>query len=251
MTHLFSGVVLWCLPMVREAGHCEYDNGYLVFDHQTGEKEIWRLASDFSEGEFAADAPPDDEQMGESARAAEVYRHYAPRGHFRPWALLWFPEDYEGRFRLAYPTLISSGPKEVFLHDVRTGSLVQTIDMHMPCDVDVNERHAFLCEEDVVHVFSRESGSEILRIPADATVRCSQHVVEDPRLVSGDWLITPLSVSTKVDEFRRPKFDRGVFEFTYTLRFMHTHISHSPSLQGRPRSRDLIVKPPCSFHSRF
>jgi hypothetical protein len=211
--------------------------------------EVWRLAIDFStEGEVAAHAPPDDEQMDVSAHAAEVYHHYAPRGHFRPWALLTYPEFTE-IYRLAYPTLICAGDEHVFLHDVRTGSLVQTINIQMARHVDVNERHAFVCETDMVHVFSRESGSEILLIPVDATVRCSQSV-EDLVLVSGDWLITPLSVPFKVESFR-PEFSAGVFKYTYTLWSTHTHISHSPSLQGRPRSRDLIGRTPCYFHPRF
>ena len=53
---------------------CEYDNGYLVFDNETGDKEVWRLASDFStEDEVAAEAPPNDMQQAASANAAEVY----------------------------------------------------------------------------------------------------------------------------------------------------------------------------------
>jgi len=57
-----------------------------------------------------------------------------------------------------------------------------------------------------VHVFSRESGIEVLRLPAGVTVRCSQRV-EDPLLVSGDRFITPISVSptTNVDESPHPK----------------------------------------------
>ncbi|KAH9059600.1 hypothetical protein EDB87DRAFT_769565 [Lactarius vividus] len=63
---------------VRSFAHCEYDNGYLVFDRQGGDdgaKEVWRLASDLSiEGEAATDAPPDGRQVDASARAAAVYR---------------------------------------------------------------------------------------------------------------------------------------------------------------------------------
>ena len=227
---------------VAPCSRCEYDNGYLVIDNGASVsrrvKEVWRLASDFSaEGEVAAHSQPSSEQMFLSTRAAQVYQHYAPRGHFRPWALL-TPEFTYIAYRLAYPTLICAGTEHISFYDVHTGSLVQTIDVYLRAlHVDVNERHAFVCEADVVRVFSRESGSEVLRIPADATVRCSQHV-EDPDLVSGDWLITPLSVSLAVDESSRPQMIAGVF--TSTLWFTHTHISHSPSLQGRPRSRDLI-----------
>ncbi|KAH9174791.1 hypothetical protein EDB89DRAFT_472508 [Lactarius sanguifluus] len=208
--HLFSSTVLWCLPLayVHPYAHCEYDNGYLVFDREDGAKEVWRLASSLStEGEVAADAPPDSRQMDASARAVTVYHQYAPRGQFRPWALLTFPEVMHA-YRLVYPTLICANGDHAFLHDVRTGSLVQTIDIDIRFQalsyVDVNERHAFVSEQDAVHVFSRESGSEVLQIPADATVEYSQ-LVEDPSLVSGDSFITPLSVSPDVDH-SRPRF---------------------------------------------
>ncbi|KAH9002137.1 hypothetical protein EDB86DRAFT_2827561 [Lactarius hatsudake] len=32
---------------VHPFSHCEYDNGYLVFDRMSEEKDVWRLASDF------------------------------------------------------------------------------------------------------------------------------------------------------------------------------------------------------------
>jgi hypothetical protein len=92
------------------------------------------------------------------------------------------------------------------LYDVRTGSLIQTIDLNTRAFyyyVDVSERHAFMCEDDVVYVFSLESGIEVLRIPAWScpTVRCSQRV---------DWFIK----SYEVDESLRSKFIAGVFNRT-------------------------------------
>ncbi|KAH9038549.1 hypothetical protein EDB85DRAFT_427610 [Lactarius pseudohatsudake] len=203
--HLFSSTVLWCLPQsyVRPFAHCEYDNGYLVFDRMSGEKEVWRLASDFStEGEVATHSPPDVEQIDASACAATVYHQYAPRGQFRPWALLALP-SFTTMYRLAYPTLICANPRRAFLYDVRTGSLMQTIDIHIQsiCYVDANETHAFVCEPDAVHVFSRENGNEVLEIPADATVQCNL-LVEGP---ISDEFITPLSVSPKRDK-SRPRF---------------------------------------------
>ena len=150
------------------------------------------MASNLSaEGEVADHSQPDDQQMMVSARVAEVCHHYAPRGHFRPWALLAFP-DFTHTYRLAYPALICASDEHAFLHDVRTGSLEQTINIRAleVLGVDVNERHAFVSEADVVRMFSQQSGSEILRILANAITRCSQQV-EDPALVSGDWFITP------------------------------------------------------------
>ena len=257
--HLFSSTVLWALPQVRGLfswpnplyshrfsndrlqtyvrpyAHCEYDNGYLVFDNEDGEKEVWRLASDFAtEGEVAAHAPPNDHQMDASARATTVYHQYAPRGQFRAWALLVYP-CLTRAYRLAYPTLICASFKKAFLHDVRTGALVKTIDISAQslCYVDVNERHAFVCQPSVVRVYSRESGSEILRIPADAAVRRNR-LVEDPAF---DKFVTPLTVSPKVDK-SRPRFIAGVFSYPLVQRdFMLTsHIAHV-SRDGR----DLVV----------
>ncbi|KAF8268349.1 hypothetical protein EI94DRAFT_1800582 [Lactarius quietus] len=167
----------------------QYDKGYLVFDNIiNGDKEVWRLASAFSaEDEVAVDAPPTDKQMAVSTRADGCVQSV--------------------RTTLAYLTLICANHEQIVLHDVRTGSLLQTIHINLRtlnC-VNVSVRHAFVCEQDVVHVFSRESGIEVLRIPADAIVRCSQ-LVENPSLLSGDRFIVPISVSSEVAESPRPRF---------------------------------------------
>ncbi|KAH9017136.1 hypothetical protein EDB83DRAFT_192914 [Lactarius deliciosus] len=209
VVHLFSGTLLWCLPRSHVPPHarCEYDNGYLIFDQNQEEdtsREVWRLTNEFTtEGEVAADAPPDGRQMDVSARAEELYHQYAPLGQFRPWALLAFPE-IAWKYRLAYPILLCASDEHAFLHDVRTGSLLQTIDLQY-YDIyggDVNEHHVFFCGPKAVHVFSRESGNEVLCIPSDANV-CSQRV-EDPFLVSGDWFTTPLSLYPEVVYEYRP-----------------------------------------------
>ena len=57
--------------------------------------------------------------------------------------------------------------ERAYLHDVRTGALVQAIDIRPEdiCYVDVDERHVFVCEPEAVHVFSRaDGGNEVLRI---------------------------------------------------------------------------------------
>ncbi|KAH9047901.1 hypothetical protein EDB84DRAFT_1434624 [Lactarius hengduanensis] len=187
-THTSGGISLY----VRPFSHCEYDNGYLVFDRMSEEKEVWRLASDFSaEGEVATHSPPDVEQMDASACAATVYHQYAPRGQFRPWAVLALP-SFTIMYRLAYPTLIFANSRHAFLYDLRTGSLP----------------HA-------VHVFSRESGNEVLEIPADATIRCTL-LVHGP---TSDTFIKPISVSSKGDQSR--------------ARFAAAHVSRD--------GRDLVV----------
>ena len=78
----------------------------------------------------------------------------------------------------------------------------------------MNERYAFVCELDVLHIFSLESGIEVLRIrPCD--LRCSQQV-EDPFLISGDWFITPLSITPKVDKCPTARFSERVFTDSYS-----------------------------------
>ncbi|KAH9974812.1 hypothetical protein BGW80DRAFT_158313 [Lactifluus volemus] len=197
VVHLFSSIFLWGLPQVyvRSSAHCEYESGYLVFDRDDGAKEVWRLASDMTETDGTAiSAPPDEEQLKVSAFAAARCSQYAPRGHFRAWAKLSFPELTHA-FRLAYPTLVCANRKHVFLHDVRTGSLVQTIDINASNPriryVDVNERHVFVCESRAVHVYSRASGTEVLQIPYDVAVRR----VESAGTISGDSFVTPLPLS--------------------------------------------------------
>jgi len=160
---------------------CEYENGYIIFDRLDSYIEVWRLASDFAgDNEGASDSPPDEGQRRASTFATAMHHRYAPRGHFRPWAKLFFPEPTPA-FRFVYPTLlcVCGNNKRAFLHDVRTGALVQTIDLNFEwlqevddadgiCYVDVNERYAFVCEPRALHVFARDVGAEVLRIPSDA-----------------------------------------------------------------------------------
>ncbi|KAF8257828.1 hypothetical protein EI94DRAFT_1225204 [Lactarius quietus] len=212
VTHLLTGTVLWCLPtsIVPSRSPCGYENGFLVFGNNGGATEVWRLASDFTAAdEFAADAPPDDKQIAVSRRAAAVFHHYAPRGQFRAWALLRPPDSVpKYTYRLRYPTLIYASYEHAFLYDVRTGTLVQTINIHLRTlySVDVNERHAFVCEVDVVHVYLLESGVEVLRIPADENIFRSHQFVKGPSLVPGDWFISPVSFFPRGDVMRRSKF---------------------------------------------
>ena len=105
------------------------------------------------------------------------------------------------------------------------------LNIQTPSSVDLSERHVFVCEHDVLHVFTQESGFEVLRVPACSTIRCSLRV-EDPFLLPGDWFIVPLSVSVSpgVDESPCPKFFAGVFDHTFFI--LSSRIAHV--------SRDLI-----------
>ena len=194
--------------------HCEYDSGYLVFNAFnafSGNKEVWRLASDFSEGEVATHSSPDEGQRRVSAFAAAMHNRYAPRGHFRPWANLCFPELTFGT-RLVYPTVLSANNRRAFLHNVHTGALMQTIDVGLGrpglglCYVDVNEQYAFVCESRALHVLARDGGAEVLRIPNNVFVPKTVMVASDS--VPGNPFVEVLSLQPGRDDVR-PDFSAG------------------------------------------
>ena len=217
---------------VCKSAYCEYENGYLIFDRFDEDIEVWRLASDFAvDNEGARYSPPDEGQRRASTLAAAMHHRYAPRGHFRPWAKLSFPEPTLA-FRFAYPTLLCANNEQAFLHDVRTGALVQTIDLNVeewPLEelagddggiryVDVNERHAFVCGVRSLHVFARDGGAEVLRISSDASI--PKVVVADA--VPGNQFVAVLPLRPGSDD-HHPNFLAGVLHipFLSSLRFFH------------------------------
>jgi hypothetical protein len=205
--------------------HCEYENGHLIFDRIDDCIEVWRLASDFAvDDEGASYSPPDEGQRHASTFAAAMHHRFAPRGHFRPWAKLSFPEPTLA-FRFSYPTLLCANNKHAFLHDVRTGALVQTIDLNIEewleedeeeeiggiCYVDVNERHAFVCGLRSLHVFARDGGAEVLRISDDVSM--PKVVVVDA--VLRNQFVAVLPLCPREDDHRRPDFRAGVLHIPF------------------------------------
>ncbi|KAG5641561.1 hypothetical protein DXG03_004774 [Asterophora parasitica] len=166
---------------VRPYAHCEYGGGFLIFDYIDGSKEVWRRVDDFDEDEAASVVPesrPGERQRRISARAAEKYSTASgasTRGHFRPWAVL-HPPQMTRAFRFSYPILGAAAWEEVYLWDVRTGALVQTIrqtqqdpvgdDNEMLLGdinyIEVSEKYVFLCGFLSLRVFSRETGKSVL-----------------------------------------------------------------------------------------
>ena len=159
---------------MRPKAHCEYDNGYLVFDRIDGRKEVWRLASDivFGNEDAAYASPPDEEQRLVSMTAASTHHRYTPRGHFRPWAMISIPE-VTSAYRVVCPTLLCANNQHAFLYDLRTGGLVQTIKVNrIPqkpgfCHVDMDERYVVVCEPYIAHVFARDRGTDVFRVRSD------------------------------------------------------------------------------------
>lgn len=191
VTNLFPDVTLWSLPenYVRPYAHCEYGNGFLIFDRIGRSKEVWRLASDFTPDEVPPLSPPDYDQMRVAAFAARRHQQ-TTRGHFRPWALIVFPEVTLA-YRFVYPTLLCAGESRAFLYDVRTGALVQTIedivaDDDDVCYVELSERHVFVCATGEVRVFSRTDGARVLIIPSLFSVERMLLAQELTRTIDAD-----------------------------------------------------------------
>ncbi|KAL0960998.1 hypothetical protein HGRIS_005991 [Hohenbuehelia grisea] len=179
VSDLSSGQILWELGCgmryVRRYAHCEYGEGYIMFDRYDGSKEVWRRACDFDADTPCTASPPDILQIESSAHARRLSQTDT-RGHFKPWALLRMPVPTRA-YRFVYPILLVAGTEAAFLWDVPSGRLVLTIEGLQPDDlpvdgtlninyVELSDRHAFICMTDGLRVFSRESGACVLVIPS-------------------------------------------------------------------------------------
>ena len=162
---------------------------------------------------MASHSPPDDGQRRASTFATSMHHRYAPLGHFLPWAKLSFPE-FTSAYRFAYPTLLCANNEHAFLHDVRTGVLVQTIDLDdqlresgVICYVDVNERHAFVCTPRALHVYARDhDATKVLEVPSSSFFNSIPGWVVEP----GNSFFSVLSLHPGNDDFH-PNFLAGVF----------------------------------------
>ena len=190
-----------------------------------------------------------------SAVAATMHRLYAPRGHFRPWAKLTFSEATHA-YRFAYPTLLCANRSRAFLHDVRTGALVQTINIRLShrqsvCYVDVNERHAFVCDPEALHVYARQgdgrdgAGAKVLRISRSVPV---QKAVE-PNVAPGNPFFTVLPLRSEIDGVL-PRFIAGASTFSFPAteigrrrrrRRLFTHIFPLDIAHVSRDGRDLVI----------
>jgi len=120
---------------VRPYAHLEYGHGYVIFDREVGDKEIWRRTVDIPHGlpvEVDHSSLPDDQMRSVSAyvntlnstRSLTIAHRNA---QFTPHALLRMPES-TWAYRLVFPTLMVGSFDRAFLYDVRTGSQVQILE---------------------------------------------------------------------------------------------------------------------------
>ncbi|KAF9455949.1 hypothetical protein BDZ94DRAFT_1230369 [Collybia nuda] len=168
--------ILWSLSKVRRHAHCEYGEGYVIFDFSDGAKEVWRRTDDYDLSQAEQRVPsslPSSRQVQASDVSAALFPGPSTRGHFRPWGLLYPPQPTRA-FRFVYPILGAAAWDHVFLWDVRTGALVQTIE-NTQCGsdgnlqflgdinyIEVGQKHVFLCGVHGLRGFSRETGRCIL-----------------------------------------------------------------------------------------
>ncbi|KIK43739.1 hypothetical protein CY34DRAFT_11515 [Suillus luteus UH-Slu-Lm8-n1] len=153
--------------------HCEYDDGYIIFDRHDNNKEVWRYARDFQDSEIPEEFKPDDAMIKALREAAEHHPSPTNRRHFRPWALLHVPE-FTRAFRLLYPTLLSAGVNHAYLWDVPTSRLVETIsNIQAPNKdgtlgplsyVEVNDQYAFFCGSNQLRIFARDGGALVYHL---------------------------------------------------------------------------------------
>ena len=178
-----------CQPHVRRFAHCEYGECYIVFDRRDRSKEVWRRSSDYSLEE-ASNIVPESSPSTLNSEYDALKTTFDPntitsnRGHFQPWAHLRHPEVTRA-FRFSYPTLGVAALNTVYLWDVRTGALAQTIDntqfiWNEDEDTDagaepilgninyieVSPQYVFLCGIYALRVFSRQTGRCVLDWPS-------------------------------------------------------------------------------------
>ena len=161
---------------MRAYAHCEYSNGYIIFDRFTSEKEIWRLSS-------IDDVSPDSTSSLPDTTQTQISPDGSQPGLFKPHALLQTPEPTRA-YRFVHPTLLVAAFERVYLWDVPSACLVQIIENIQlppvgPGDtnslgtlnyVELCARHVFLCGGHALRVFERGTGRAVLTIPSNKFV---------------------------------------------------------------------------------
>jgi len=154
----------------------------MIFDRSSGDKEVWRRLSDSSEHVVDRSSAPDVMQLEMYNEMCKSSHPSAMDGHFQPWAMLHMAEPTSA-FRFVYPTLIVAAHDSVYLWDIPSGKLIQTIQgIQSGSDdghneylgrikyVEISERHVFLTGQFRLRIFSRATGKSVLDISSSEGV---------------------------------------------------------------------------------
>ncbi|KAF8956222.1 hypothetical protein BDZ97DRAFT_1852767 [Flammula alnicola] len=145
--------VLWELPRwyVRGFAHLEYGEGYMIFDRDDGNKEVWRRTADITDPAPPAlvTSFPDDRQRYvanyvNNLTSTTSLTATQRKAQFSPHSVLRMP-DATRAYRFVYPTLLVVSLERAFIWDVRTGVLIQTIEdiqVVRPIGASQDEEHA-------------------------------------------------------------------------------------------------------------
>lgn len=186
--------------------HCEYDNGFIIFNNANDGKEVWRRSSDCIGDQRPAESRPRILQEQAAEEAFRIHPSTTRRGHFEPWAYLEMPEETRA-FRVVYPTLLVSGWNRAFLWDLPTASLRATVhdtQMHTGNGfhdvlghityVEVNDQYVIICGHLQLRVFSnRDQGSLLFHLA-------------DPKRLYARWSLGLLAESESPLERSSTKF---------------------------------------------
>lgn len=163
--------------------HIEYEEGYIIFDHSDGFKEVWRRRIDVLDVPEEAwpselDNKPDEHMFEARLLSQALYLDASRmrdrehlRGQFTPWARLQIPEDPNDGlvFKLTRGTLLAFNADRAFLYDIEKAELQQTIEVQVLGKVqyvDISEQHVFLLSPLQLAVYDRVSGLRVLSVPS-------------------------------------------------------------------------------------
>ncbi|KAF4623168.1 hypothetical protein D9613_001312 [Agrocybe pediades] len=153
--------VLWELPTwyVRPFAHLEYGRGFMIFDRDDGNKEVWRREAVPYErpADFDITSKPDERQENVVNYLVHLSSNTANfKGRFTPHAVLNMPEPTRA-YRFVYPTLLVASLERAYLWDVTSGTTVQVIEN---IQVIRGPEHATQWLDDQVQEQSEEDGEE-------------------------------------------------------------------------------------------
>ncbi len=102
---------LWHLYYVRWYVHCEYGEGFVVFDRMDGLKKVWCLASEYDTSPPPENSLPDSRQPDACTQSSSLYPF--SRVRFRPTHA-----NLHACLRFIYSSLLVSAADQAFVFNI-------------------------------------------------------------------------------------------------------------------------------------